>query len=295
MITNYSKVAFPPPLDMVDGAAAAIGLRKLSTNWYGKCCRIRRSSDNAEQDIDFRGLDFDVTAFSAFIGTGSGYITTIYDQSGNGHDATQAMAANQPVITLNVQNGRPVIKFTAISQTFLTFGTILGKPANYTNVSAFSISNTNNVMYVLGSGNSTSNGVTTWGGLYMNRVLGSPNRLPLGCTSYFHSDGTNGMFDTMNAIFTPNLMGIVCDSYESGLRTGEIRKNGVIASALDTNGPATSNTGLAYEFSIGRNGEYAAGSYFDGYYADFIHYSSKLTDSNQAKIERSYNDYYAIF
>lgn len=60
--------------------------------------RVRRSSDNAEQDIGFTGDALDTTSLATFVGANSGFVVTIYDQAGNGEDATNATAAQQPMI-----------------------------------------------------------------------------------------------------------------------------------------------------------------------------------------------------
>lgn len=102
--------------------SAAYGLRKLR---YGvtSAIRVRCSSDNAETDIGFIGQDLNVPALLAFVGAGSGYITTWYDQSGNGNHATQSTAANQPRIVnagvLDVDaSGRPTCVFDGSNDGF---------------------------------------------------------------------------------------------------------------------------------------------------------------------------------
>lgn len=60
--------------------------------------RVRRSSDNAEQDIGFTGDALDTTSMLSFVGANNGLIVTIYDQTGNGEHATNATAAQQPMI-----------------------------------------------------------------------------------------------------------------------------------------------------------------------------------------------------
>lgn len=288
MITTFYKIAVPPPLDIVGGAAVAVGVRKLYSGYMGKCMRIRRSSDNAEQDIGFNGLDLDVAAFSAFVGAGTGYITTLYDQSGNGRNATQINAANQPILALNVQNKKPVIQFVAASSTFLSFGTALGKPATYTILAAYSVTGLVNQMYVYGAGDSTGGAAKQWGVNFMNRF--GTNGWP----TWAHSDGTAYAYDTMNAIFVSNKMAVTSDSFAGGLRTDEFRTNGIINGPVDTNGSATTNSGTAYNYSIGRVGDFNS-KYFDGYFTDMVHYINKLTDTQQTKLENSYNDYYAIY
>ena len=82
-------------LDTYPGAAAAYSLRLLRSAYSGNSIRVRRSSDNAEQDIAFVGNDLDTASLLTFCGAGNGFVTTWYDQSGNANDATQSTAVNQ--------------------------------------------------------------------------------------------------------------------------------------------------------------------------------------------------------
>ena len=82
-------------LDIYPSAAAAYSLRLLRTAYSGNSIRVRRSSDNAEQDIAFVGNDLDTASLLTFCGAGNGFVTTWYDQSGNANDATQSTAVNQ--------------------------------------------------------------------------------------------------------------------------------------------------------------------------------------------------------
>ena len=43
-------------LDTYSGASVAYSLRKLSSTYSGSTIRVRRSSDNTEQDIGFTGV-----------------------------------------------------------------------------------------------------------------------------------------------------------------------------------------------------------------------------------------------
>lgn len=94
-------VGTPAPsllLDTYPNAAVAYSLRKLRTAYSGSAIRVRRSVDNAEQDIAFSGNDLDTASLLTFCGAGNGFITTWYDQSGNANNSTQATAANQAQI-----------------------------------------------------------------------------------------------------------------------------------------------------------------------------------------------------
>jgi len=55
-------------LDTYPNAAVAYSLRKLRTAYTGSAIRVRRSVDNAEQDIAFSGNDLDTTSMLDFVG-----------------------------------------------------------------------------------------------------------------------------------------------------------------------------------------------------------------------------------
>lgn len=85
-------------LDTYTGASAAYSLRLLRTAYTGNAIRVRRSSDNAEQNIGFVSNVLDTASLLTFCGVGNGFVTTWYDQSGNANNGTQATAANQAQI-----------------------------------------------------------------------------------------------------------------------------------------------------------------------------------------------------
>ena len=103
-------------LDTYTGAVAAYSVRKLDKDYTGSCMRIRRSSDEATQDIGFTsGGDLDTAAIASFVGDAYGYVTAWYDQSGNGNNATQSTSSAQPMIydrlaaAVVTENGKPII------------------------------------------------------------------------------------------------------------------------------------------------------------------------------------------
>ena len=110
------QVEDAPLLDAYGGAHAAYSLRKLNSDYTGAAIRARRGVDGSELDIGFKAdgtLDLDaLTAFS----TGSIYIKTWYDQSGNGNDVTQTATAKQPYVqsgvgTIQKVDGRIAARF----------------------------------------------------------------------------------------------------------------------------------------------------------------------------------------
>jgi len=80
----------------ITGATVAYSLRKLS-NAVSNVVRVRRSSDNAEQD--FTAAQVSNGTLESFCGVGDGFVVTWYDQSGNvGNDAVQPTTTAQPKI-----------------------------------------------------------------------------------------------------------------------------------------------------------------------------------------------------
>jgi len=78
---------------------AAWSMRRMCST-ATNALRLRRSSDNTEQDIGFSGSTvgsgLDTSAISSFVGSNSAYVVTWYDQTGNGKHLTQATTTKQP-------------------------------------------------------------------------------------------------------------------------------------------------------------------------------------------------------
>lgn len=116
-------------LDLYPFSAVAYSLRKLRGGYTGSAIRVRRSSDNTEQDIGFSALGgLDTSALTTFCGSGNGFIATWYDQSGNGNNATQTTAANQPQIVssgnLILVNNLPSLQFDGTNDTLISTNSV---------------------------------------------------------------------------------------------------------------------------------------------------------------------------
>jgi lysophospholipase L1-like esterase len=104
------------PLDIVGVGAtgAAYGMRLLRKDYLGYCLRVRRASDGLTRDIGFVNGTVDIAALDSFLineTDRTGFVTVWYDQSGNGLDATQTTAANQPKIGGPMAAGLRMITF----------------------------------------------------------------------------------------------------------------------------------------------------------------------------------------
>lgn len=86
-------------LDDTANADVAWSVRLLRDAYAGACLRVRRSSDDLEQDIGFDGSGrLDTASLLSFVGAGDGFVVTWYDQTGNGRDLTELVVADQPQI-----------------------------------------------------------------------------------------------------------------------------------------------------------------------------------------------------
>lgn len=94
-------------------ATAAYSLRQLKTG-ITNVARIRRDSDNSYQN--FTAEEITDGTLTTWVGAGNGFVETLYDQSGNGYDITQATSTSfEPRIVvggaLEVINTKPALNF----------------------------------------------------------------------------------------------------------------------------------------------------------------------------------------
>lgn len=116
MFRSSSQYGAPRKLlDTYTGAAGIYSLRHLRTGYSGPAIRVRRSSDDTEQDIYFLNGVLDTASLLTFVGANNGFVRTWYDQSGFGRHANQTTNADQPQIVsggaLITQGSKPAIDF----------------------------------------------------------------------------------------------------------------------------------------------------------------------------------------
>jgi hypothetical protein len=143
--TNEVWSSYAYLLDDYSGAAAAYSLRLLRSAYTGDAIKVRRASDNTEQDIGFVNNELDVATLESFCSGTNGFVTTWYDQSGNGRDATQTTAANQPQIVSSgsviIKNSKPAVKFDGSNDDLIN-STAIVSMTNMTLIGVVSSENT---------------------------------------------------------------------------------------------------------------------------------------------------------
>ena len=94
-----------------DSPVLALSTRRINSGYTGPLIRLRRSSDNTEQDFGSglgMGETVDYSAIDTFVHTGTAHVVKWYDQSGQGRDLQQQTASRQPTFDAGATTGRAV-------------------------------------------------------------------------------------------------------------------------------------------------------------------------------------------
>jgi hypothetical protein len=288
IIASSGGVIVPPLLDDYPNSAAAYSLRKLRSAYTGSAIRVRRTNLD-EMDIGFTSTGaLDTAALLAFTGTGAlnnGFVTTWYDQSGNGNNATQSIALNQPQIvnggSIILNNNKPSLLFDGsdfldtssfsasrtLASIFLTFNVNTSLASNMTIFSRWdnrnflvrAYNNTGTIDFEVLASNSVSNKIIS------GNIINTNN-------TYLSSLLYNGSesFTNETSLYVNNVM-------QSVTRSG---------SSVDQLQSSSNKCIIA---SLGSNGQY-----FRGNISEIIYYdNSKLLDLSN--INSNINSFYSIY
>jgi hypothetical protein len=279
-------------LDTYTGANVAYSVRKLRAAYTGSAIRVRRSSDNTEQDIGFDAVgNLNETALTTFVGANNGFVTTWYDQSGNGRNSVQTTAANQPRIV----NSGVVEKIGSKPAVFYNGNQQLNTPAFTVSLTAFSIFvplkalNTTNENQVIVSRFATDtnnrNFLFRANNSFSTRLDVTVNSSVASTNEYW----TNaGVFNTTAALYTYSYNGALTASTIQSLR----KNNAIAALSLRSgNNLVTKMMNNLEPLRIGNIG--AISQYFFGHIPELIYYDQVLTTISA--IETNINTYYSIY
>ena len=270
-----------PLLDTYTGAAAAYSLRKLSSSYSGSAIRVRRSSDNTEQDINFNVFgELDTVSLLAFAGQSLGvFVKVWYDQSSNGVDVTQTNTGKQPQIvssgTVIVEaNGKPAIKFDGSNDVL-------------TNANGWTQGSSRNDFNVLSS-DGTAAGV--WNTDFTPRFAHN-----LRCDSMKFGTLSFTSSNVVVAVSEPNASTIntsylVTGEYDLTNTALSLYKNG---SLEVTTSMVNQRTGTGGDVSIGTSYQSTSG-YFGGKIQEIVSYQTRKAD-DRADIESNINLFYNIY
>lgn len=268
-------------LDLYPSAAAAYSLRKLRSAYTGSAIRVRRSSDNTEQDIGFTSVgDLDTSSLTSFCGSGNGFVTTWYDQSGNGLNVTQTTAANQPQIVSSgsiLQMGglsfsKSCIEFDGINDSLTILNSFANSYPLYVFCTTKATTSINRTTWYVGN---TGNDNASMGG--------GANSL----NSYsFKFDGSYTEA-VVNNIFTNDKIGLSIAYYDNGSNTYYAYGNNSSSVSNSNTKPTVDN------FTIGSLRRPSA-LYRASITNEIIVYPSDQS-SNLSGIKTNINTYYGIY
>jgi hypothetical protein len=267
----YSLISLMPKaqpllLDLYPNAGAAYSLRKLRTAYSGSAIRVRRSSDNLEQDIGFVGNVLDTASLLTFCGVGNGFVTKWYDQSTNANNAAIGTIAAQAQIVLSgamitdIYNGKittiwtadqyPITTSIPIAQNFIMFAVVTRAA-------------TNNNLFPLGS---SATYLFSW-----NSLGTATSKITTGVATHQVGFTTIGSY----------IVSVLRDS-------SNILKAFRNSTALTTgSSTGTPTTALRFGFSQG-----AAST---GRMQEMVFWNNQDLESSQSNMESAINSYYSVF
>jgi len=274
LVNNPEPVDFTGLLNDYSGAAAAYSLRLLDNTYSGNAIKVRRSSDNAEQDIAFVNNELDTASLETFAGAGDAFVTTWYDQSGSGNDATQTTAASQPKIVSSgstiLDNGNPSLEFSS-NQDIEVSDLVNDDQASFSlfGIGSFDSLSGEGVFFC-----ATAEAANFRYALSYNRAGGGKfaNRVWLEGTAY-NSGSDSALSPSNQYLFS------------------SVQTNFYIDSVANTTANAGRLQAFGDSFQIGsRQGVY----YHDGKVSEVVVYLSDES-TNRTGIETNINDFYSIY
>ena len=249
-------------------ATAAYSLRKIRTAYSGSAIRVRRSLDNAEQDIGFDGSNnLDTSSLLSFVGANNGFVTTWYDQQGS-DNATNVTAAQQPQI---VSSGSVIYEGSLPTLDFAGAQQLIKSSTALSDVSLFTVMTSNNASSEM--------------------------------TAINLQDGTNTCFlhlnrSTNNSLVYGSYNGTAV-SQEGGNISGQLLASGFSISNASANlfidGVDVNQAYLGRSnFISSAIGSRGGSFYLTGNISEVIYYDSDKS-SNRTAIETNINNYYSIY
>ena len=203
--------------------------------------------------------------------TENAYVSTWYDQSGNGNHATQTTASYQPLIvssgSLITENGKPAVKFNGTS-TNLKSGIFPTSPLPYTTFTAVKFDSFTAFNFVVSHGNGIG-------------VIASYN--PGSGQTFLAKNNVNLFGGGTAATNTPYLIYGLFNGANS-----EIASNGNTVTTGSTGGSTWST------ITIGSDTDNEAGTFINGTISEHLEYYANQS-ANRPLIENNINNYYNIY
>lgn len=282
------QIRFQPiivyPFDTLTPTAGFSVTRQLTVSYTGSAIRVRRSSDNAEQDIGFvqDGVDsvLDTVSLATFCSGANGFVTTVYDQFGSA-DISQSTSSKQTKIYdsstgILLDNGRPYAEFL--------------EPSDMALNATVSWSITAQSNFVVASVNSASDNfarITSQGDIGANDFESTSAYLPFVRNNSNQIGSYTDRFKALNTI-----------TYGQKYLFSSIHDGYLISNAINDGTPQTSSHTLNADFEEFTIGATTASTSpvdsLDGKFQECVVFNSDQT-ANKQEILQAINTYYSIY
>ena len=271
--TSNSLTVVSLLLDLYTSSAVAYSLRQLRTAYTGAAIRVRRSSDNAEQDINFVSGNLDTASLLTFCGAGNGFITTWYDQSGNANNAnqptllaSQAQIVSSGSLILDADTSKITSTWTA-DRYDLTTG--ISTNTKYLSISMFRRgATTADVLTHLGNSAATSPNTLLWTGTGSSYSV--RNSMPT--LLAFQNVSTTGR--------------CIITSLKNAANLKVAYRNGVQLTSTATEAPAAGTLNVF--------GQVSTTNFTSGQYQEYIYWNSEQS-ANRTAIENNIKTYWNAY
>ncbi|MBJ7427349.1 MAG: cadherin-like beta sandwich domain-containing protein, partial [Bacteroidia bacterium] len=271
-------------------ANSAFSLRKLSTSYNGSAIQVRRSSDNATQNIGFTaGGNLDTASLKTFVGANNGFVSIWYDQSGNGNNAANSTAASQPAIVSSgiinriAGSGQPVITTATSSQSlsFTVSPSISGSSLTANAVAYMQNATANNLRLL-----SFSNGVNSndWdNNSYVGAIIGNFTANQVRADrDFWATSNSKGV-----ASFASNTPGIITSLFNG--TNHQMIVNGIGGSTVASSG----TFGITFGRLFNHTNDAGPSVWLGGAW-EFIVFSSALSTIDRQTVESNQFSYYGF-
>lgn len=274
------------PLDAVSGSTLAVSTRKVRAAYSGSCLRVRRSSDDTEQDIGFVGNDLDTSSLTSFVGANDGFVVRWYDQSGTTRFLSQTTKANQPKVVSSGSvvtgvDGKPALDFDGSNDGFQLLNADL-TGASISNIMTASAYTTFSVFVLDTISTSTGSTFSTpylWGD--SSRYIG----LHFQATTKMRFYNWDGNEDYAEVTIATSTEYLAETRHDTGNLYAKVN-NGTEASAASGNTQVVAGTPAV----MSNNGTCA-----DGRVSEIIFYNSALSSGNRTLVAEAVNSTYTIY
>lgn len=278
-------------------------LRKISGTYTGNAIEVRRSSDNASQDIGFDSDgNLDTASLESFVGAGNnGFVSKWYDQSGNANNAVMTTAANQPKIvssgTTITSGAFPAIEFDGTNSGMYTGSNTFGVAGYNFDLTLLAITepdtshNSTTIAHIIGTGSNGNGYADRYGDAL--RLFPSGSGKSYGYISEHNSIGLQ-LEDTTNAADDTLSLALLTKDYSAPLSKISTNDGTVVTDTTPPNGDTSSytTTGIGITFAGGTTT--AATERFKGKILEIVQWQNDY-DSSRSDIKSDINAYYSIW